>query len=394
MRDAIAAKTSARDVPPTPKMFAHNACFIGSDQQQLICPLACVPAFNFFDAWAHTIPTLLRARTINNRPCRFFWRGANMSEQTNPSLLLPLILVVESSPLEAEQLRQVLSQAGYAVSVAQNGNECLQAARSNRPALVISSVTMPLMNGYALCRALKYDDALWNIPLILLSDLSEPDDIVEAINSGADAYIVKPYAESNLLSRIRALLNAPIERRRRDERREEVLDYGGKRFTIVGGGQQILNLLLSLHENTLQQNRELKAARSQLNQLNESLDRQVHERAVALRESEVRFRNLVETSSDWIWEVNAHGVYTYASPKIFDLLGYLPEEVIGKTPFDLMPADEAQRMAALFSANIAAGKGFVNVENACLHKDGHRVVLETSAAPIIDRAGDVRGYRG
>lgn len=147
-----------------------------------------------------------------------------MSEQTNPSLILPLILVIEDNPVEAEQLRRVLSQADYAVSVVQTGDEGLQAAHTNRPALMISNLMMPLMNGYELCRALKHDDALWDIPLILLAERSEPEDIIEAINCGADAYIVKPYAELNLLNRIRSLLGAPIGRWR-DALRESEARY-------------------------------------------------------------------------------------------------------------------------------------------------------------------------
>ena len=63
-----------------------------------------------------------------------------------------------------------------------------------------------------------------------------------------------------------------------------------------------------------------------------------------LRQSEDRFRTLVETSPDWIWEVDANCVYTYVSPRVEDLLGYAPEEVLGKTPFDLMPPEEARRV--------------------------------------------------
>ena len=65
----------------------------------------------------------------------------------------------------------------------------------------------------------------------------------------------------------------------------------------------------------------------------------------AFRESEARFRNLAETTTDWIWEIDSNGVYTYASPAVRFLLGYEPEEVIGKTPFDFMPHEEAQRVS-------------------------------------------------
>lgn len=114
----------------------------------------------------------------------------------------------------------------------------------------------------------------------------------------------------------------------------------------------------------------------------------------ALRESEERFRSLVETTSDWIWEVDARGVYTYTSPKVGELLGYAPEEVLGKTPFDLMPPEEAERVGRAFGKIAAAQRPFERLENTNLHKDGRRVVLETSGVPLFDREGRFAGYRG
>ncbi|MFA7241225.1 MAG: response regulator [Sulfuricellaceae bacterium] len=116
----------------------------------------------------------------------------------------------------------------------------------------------------------------------------------------------------------------------------------------------------------------------------------------ALRDSESRFRNLVETSSasDWIWETDEHAVYTYASPRVHAILGYRPEEMLGKTPFDLMSAVEAQRVANLFGAIVAAREPITNLENTNFHKDGHPVILETNGVPVIDQEGNFRGYRG
>jgi two-component system sensor histidine kinase/response regulator len=134
----------------------------------------------------------------------------------------------------------------------------------------------------------------------------------------------------------------------------------------------------------------------QLQLLGQTLKRALGEAQVqrSLRASEARFRNLVETTSDWIWEIDEHAVYTYASPRIHDILGYLPEEVLGKTPFDLMPAEEAQRVAQLFGPIVAAHEALINLENINVHKDGQRVVLETCGIPIIDQDGNFRGYRG
>ncbi len=115
---------------------------------------------------------------------------------------------------------------------------------------------------------------------------------------------------------------------------------------------------------------------------------------VALRESEERFRSLVETTSDWVWEMDRTGLYTYASPKVKDLLGYEPEELIGQTPFDLMLPDEAERVGAIFRGRVASQRPFERLENINLHKDGRQVVLETSGVPILDVNGNLLGYRG
>ena len=114
----------------------------------------------------------------------------------------------------------------------------------------------------------------------------------------------------------------------------------------------------------------------------------------ALQASEQRFRSLVESINDWIWEVDADGRYVYASPQVKALLGYEPQEIIGKTPFDLMPPAEAARVEPLFrelSRRRAPLRGLLNV-NA--HRDGQWVHLETSGVPIIDAEGKLQGYRG
>ena len=113
-----------------------------------------------------------------------------------------------------------------------------------------------------------------------------------------------------------------------------------------------------------------------------------------LRDSEERFRALVETSSDWIWEVDRHGRYSYVSPKVKDLLGYEPEEVLGRTCFDLMPSAEQTPIAAAFRKLMEARAPFAAVENLCQRKDGTLAVLETSGVPIFEASGQFAGYRG
>ena len=107
-----------------------------------------------------------------------------------------------------------------------------------------------------------------------------------------------------------------------------------------------------------------------------------------------RYRMLVEHVSDWIWEVDQNGIYTYASPQIKDILGYEPDEVIGKTPFDLMVPEEGEAIGPIFAHHVANKLPISSLENRNLHKDGHEVILETSGSPILDTEGNCIGYRG
>lgn len=117
-------------------------------------------------------------------------------------------------------------------------------------------------------------------------------------------------------------------------------------------------------------------------------------REIALAEKEKHFRNLVETISDWIWEIDRNGTYTYASPQVFQLLGYTPQQIIGKTIFELMPIAEAEKFADLFKSLFATRQEFKCLETINYHQNGTLIVLESSGIPILNRWGDVCGYRG
>ncbi|VGO21288.1 PAS domain S-box protein [Pontiella sulfatireligans] len=114
----------------------------------------------------------------------------------------------------------------------------------------------------------------------------------------------------------------------------------------------------------------------------------------ALKASEERFRNLVETTSDWIWEVDRDGRFIYASPQVVDILGYSPKELIGKRLMDLMPEKEADLAETIYREAVQQGAAIDSKVNHNLHKDGRVVVLETSAVPFYDEDWNITGYRG
>lgn len=114
----------------------------------------------------------------------------------------------------------------------------------------------------------------------------------------------------------------------------------------------------------------------------------------ALKEIQSRYKDLVETIDDWIWEVDEKGIYTFASPRVREILGYEPEELIGKSCLALLMPEEIDRVSAAFREAVDRRQSIVSLENTCRHKDGHPVALETSGKPYFDAEGRLVGYRG
>ena len=114
----------------------------------------------------------------------------------------------------------------------------------------------------------------------------------------------------------------------------------------------------------------------------------------ALRQSELRFRNLVETTSDLIWETDEHLAFSYVSPQVEKLLGIRQNDCIGKTPFALMSPEEAGRMHDILRPAVRKKIPFYSLEHIVRHKNGHVLTLECSAVPIFDAEGRFGGYRG
>nr|WP_314542888.1 EAL domain-containing protein [uncultured Massilia sp.] len=170
------------------------------------------------------------------------------------------ILVVEDSPTQAQYLARLLQGAGgYCVRIAADGLAALEQMRACRPDLVLSDIAMPRMDGYALCRAIKDDAALADVPVVLLTNLSTLQDIVRSLEVGADAFLRKPYEPEELFARVRRLLE---QRAAGDDRPLEFL---------AGERRRIYELLVATHEEALRLNEELAEQQAGLERMVGSL---------------------------------------------------------------------------------------------------------------------------
>ncbi|KVW94809.1 EAL domain-containing protein [Thiobacillus denitrificans] len=200
------------------------------------------------------------------------------------------ILIAEDSPTQAEQLQNLLEGHGYRVVVAANGRKALESLRRRKPSLVISDIVMPEMNGYELCKAIKADEALRDIPVILVTTLSDVLDIMKGLECGADNFIRKPYEEKYLLARVDYLLMNQEMRKSQKMQMGMEIHLGGQRHFITAERQQIVDLLISVYEEAIHLNEELKVKQSELADSNhvltglyhiaEGLNHAVSERAV------------------------------------------------------------------------------------------------------------------
>ncbi len=194
-------------------------------------------------------------------------------ENTPPGTAVE-VLVVEDSPTQAQHLARLLgAEPGWRVRIAGDGSAALAEVARLRPQLVISDIAMPGMDGFTLCRTLKDDPIRADIPVVLLTRLASLNDIVQALESGADSFVRKPYDGAQLRERLRRILQdcalgAP----------DRPLEF------MAAERRQIYELLKATHAQALRMNAELAAQRGVLERSCRSLAI-LHGMAAALNEA-------------------------------------------------------------------------------------------------------------
>jgi PAS domain S-box-containing protein len=243
------------------------------------------------------------------------------------------VLMLEDSPTDAELMEHELRKAGitFISKRVEMRDEFVQALEDFKPDVILSDYHLPDFDGMTALTIVRRSHP--EMPVIMVTGTLSDVEAVELIDAGARDYVLKDRL-ARLAPAVERVISAELGSRAR------------------------------------------KSAEK------------------ALRESEAKFRALVESTSDWIWETDEHGIYTYTSPQVYELLGYTVEEIIGKTPLDLMPPEEMNRLKEIFDKYLKESRAFRSVENANRHKDGRIVFMETSGTPIFDAQGAFKGYRG
>ena len=187
------------------------------------------------------------------------------------------ILIVEDSPTQAERLKYILEQEGFAVTWARNGKEALALLENCQPDLIISDIVMPHMNGFELCQKIKTEERWRHIPVILLTSLSSMEDVMHGIKCGAENFITKPYNDYLLLRRIEFILHNKHTKKVDQGAKGIEIIFSGKKHVINSDPGQILSLLISTFESAVAKNQELEAANQELAKAKALLEKQAEE---------------------------------------------------------------------------------------------------------------------
>jgi PAS domain S-box-containing protein len=363
------------------------------------------------------------------------------------------LLYVDDEPGLLEIGQVSLEKTGdFSVTTALSGRTGLEELAKHGFDAIVSDYLMPEMDGIEFLRNVR--KSFGNIPFILFTGRGSEEVIIEAVNNGVDFYIQKSGDPGAQFVELAHRVRQAVSRRRAvavpDEGEEHyrmLVEHSRDGIFIIQDDRLVFynQALASLSgytaeeldsklltdlippgdwEMVMSQVRERAQGRQmtelfEVSLLHKEGPRRIRvytnlgsyrgrpayigtfydvtedrKREDALRESEEKFRALVETTSDFIWEVDAKGTYTYVSPKVRDMLGYEPEDLLGKTPFDIMPSGEAESVAAEFNRCLTSRLPITSLENKNIRKDGSMVVLETSGMPRSDVNGGFAGYRG
>ncbi|MEK7865326.1 MAG: response regulator, partial [Planctomycetota bacterium] len=298
------------------------------------------------------------------------------------------VLVVEDSPTQAAELRLVLESAGFEVESAPDGEKGFELLQASKFDLVISDIVMPGISGYDLCRRIKSDLSRREVPVVLLTTLSDPLDIIQGLECGADNFITKPYEGDYLLSRVGTLME---NKRLRNEGKLKVgveVLFLGRKFTVTSDKEQILDLLITTFEDIVRTNRQLQAKQEELARAKAQIEAYARRLEGEVTVTAEKYRYLMDHANDLILIVDSGRRILEINGRVEEVLGRSRKELLGRDCLDLIAPEEREESVRTFKELLERG-GSQFVERHMTRRRGDPIPVEI-AASVVDFTGEQR----
>ena len=266
------------------------------------------------------------------------------------------ILIADDNTANLYMLKSLLEGEGYEVVAAQNGRDALEEGLAHPPALIVSDILMPVMDGYALCRAWKSDERLNGIPFVFYTaTYTEPKDEKFALGLGADRFLLKPQDPETLLGVVCEVLDAGYVAKLPSPKPL------GEEMEFFRGHNEIL--FSKLEKKML----DLEISNQQLKVL------------------EARYRLSFLNVSDVIYTTDAHATIINISPSVERILGYKPQDFIGRSVADAMKLLAPQALEKVMAEidRVFKGETILATVHDFFAKDGSAKVVEVGKSPIV-----------
>ncbi|HUQ46391.1 MAG TPA: response regulator [Gemmatimonadaceae bacterium] len=259
------------------------------------------------------------------------------------------ILVVEDSATQAMALTSMLEEQNFSVVRVASGEEAIERLQDDAVNLVLSDIVMPGMSGYDLCRHIKADPYLATIPVVLLTSLTDPLDIVRGLECGADNYVTKPYDAEYLCLRIRHVIDRHRLRVNPKASLGVNVNFLGTSFAISSDKEQILDLFISTVEDVVRTNRELLETQRELASAQATLQEYAHGLSRTAQLSTEKYAALMHHASDAITVLDPGGRIVEVNQRATDLFGLPSNRVAGHLLADFTTAESADLLTLQLS---------------------------------------------
>ena len=299
------------------------------------------------------------------------------------------ILVAEDSLTQAAELRLILEAEGFEVEVAPVGEKALEALRApGRRAhdLLLSDVLMPGLGGYELCRRLKDDPAWRDLPVVLLTSLREPADVIRALECGADNFLTKPCEPAALVARVRAALGAAAAQRAGGLRFGAEIVFRGKKILVTSDKEQILDLLVGAFDEVLLANERLRRTQEELRAANAKIDEYARRLEGRVRSSEEKYGRLMDQAGDAILLRDLSGRILEVNRRAEELLGRPAAELVGRRVDDLVAPEDRERFRQ--HAGRLAASGASRTDSLRLPRPGGPPACVDWSSSVVEIGGE------